>query len=85
MPISIQAALTKKLTPTEAQIKKILDESKNGQLYRSEEMVDLVPCCRQMLFNTVHTLKDYSIKYGLERYFGKPATIADFKKQAGVK
>lgn len=85
MPISIQVALKRKLTPIEAKIKHVLDSSAKGELYKPSELVNLVPCCRQMLFNSVHVLDSYSVRYGTERYFGKPATIADFKKQAGVK
>lgn len=85
MPISIQAALKRKLTPIELRIKDILDSAPKGELYRTDELMAKVGCIRQSLYNSAAALDGYSVRHGQDRFFGKPATIADFKKQAGVK
>jgi hypothetical protein len=75
----------KSLTPTMQRVKKLLDESKDGELFTAQKVANVLNCSFKTIqgSNTFDSLPGYShrIVGNSLRYWGKPATIKQLIKE----
>jgi len=67
--------------PITIRVKKFLDGSKDGELFRLKQVADRLKVCPDSVEKALSTLKSYSHKIGGTRYWGKPATIKQLIKE----
>ena len=86
MPLSVSELLAPKLTSAQKAIKDVLDTCKKGDLLTVPELCAAARCGRDALWRAcrLDIFAGCQVLYRKALYFGKPATIADFKKQLGV-
>lgn len=71
-----------KLSPLMVKVKKILDESEDGELFTSSQLTQLVGCHCTYLRQNAYQLPTYSCKVDVRLwYWGKPSTIRELKKE----
>lgn len=77
-----KAFLRSNLTPTQERLKKLLDSSKDGELFTARQLATMM----KVNFATVthdcqHALVGYSHLVTRTRYWGKPSTIKQLIKE----
>lgn len=71
-----------KLTPSQQAMKRLLDRSKDGEIFTYQIMAARLRLQTETLrAGGAHTLREYTCRQGTKRYWGKPATIKQLKKE----
>ena len=71
----------RKLSPTLIKAKKLLDSSKDGELFTSIQLSELLGVFHTYFSHSARQLKSYTYPVKRTRYWGKPTTIKQLIKE----
>lgn len=74
--------LVRNLRPSIIKAKKLLDDSKDGELFSSTQLARVVGVFHSYFSHSADDLPSYSHRVGVTRYWGKPATIKQLIKES---
>lgn len=72
----------KELPPSALKLKRILEKSKDGELFLTQQVAVIVGVNPEQILRHVMRLPVYTCLVGSKRYWGKPSTIKQLVKES---
>lgn len=72
-------------SPNDAKVKALLDKAKPGELFTSYQVSQMVKCHIASLRMNSPTFNSYAHVTGQKKFWGRPATIKQLRKELGAK
>ena len=71
-----------RISPAMIKVKKILDDSKDGELFTTKQLSSIIGNRYETLLRDAYQMPTYNYKVSHSQlYWGKPATVAQLKKE----